>query len=478
MGNLWRCNAVVGGLLISGVMAGCVVGSEEPADEGPHLGQVHQQVGWDEEFNGRSIVGAVFEGEPYMTATATEYFSVSTTGDRGERSKYTETVTFTGGASLRPSPTSPGVVGLILSSGSVRLRIASARAEGAITHYALELQTGPGAFTLACDDAIPLAGRVDRTGAHLPSVPSDPRITWVCKDGAGFKCALFGYPAGTPASPLWGVHQACMQMVEADYCARGIANTRIGTSIQFYDNAGVYQVPDGAQLPIMTIADWPPNVEDYYFEAAFQPSHTRAVCNARARWPLITDSCVGAIPDCPETVDDLIDPAGAALFVASRYNQLRLDRWHTGEGNTMDRVATVRGYYNPGDDQVKPPWPGYVHEGTPDGMLLRIPPTSVPLDNLIEIALFRGSANDMFLARSDDPRFATSAFTNLGREGYVYKNSSDVLNPRALRLYRNPSTGDRIATTMAPSEVAAQGYGPDPAPSVGSNLIGYMAAFQ
>src|SRR5678816_839303 len=469
MMNLWR-NAVGGGLLISGVLAGCVVGDEAPGEEPPDLGVVHQQVGpggWDEEANGRSTIGAAFETDAYMAANPGEYFSVSTTGTRANGKS--ETITFTGGASLKPSPLNPDLVGLILSSGNVRLRIATVRTIGTVSHYGIDASVGGALFTRACDDAVPLFGVIDRTGAHIATAQ---RITLMCSDGAGAKCIRFGYPAGLPNSALWGPHQACMQMVTADYCALGTSNTRTGTSIIFYDNADVYQVPPGTELPIMTMADWPPNAEDYYFEAAFRASHTQAVCSARARWPLITNNCVAALPDCPhDTVDHLIDPGGAMMFVASRYNQLRLEHWQSLDGTGDDHVSTVRGYFNPGDDQIKPPWPGYAHQGM-DGVLLRVPPTSVPSDHLTGVALFRSSGGDTFVARSDDPRFATASFTNLGQEGFVYKNQSDVLNPRALRLYRNRTTGDRTSTT---ADVSTQEYEPLLDAS-GSNLIGWIAS--
>jgi hypothetical protein len=476
MKNLRRCSAVMVGLSMLGVVAGCVVGAEAPIDEpGPHLGEVHQLLA-DEEINGRSIVGAVFESATYVPEGATEYFSVGTTGVRG-LTRTIETIAFTGGASLKPSPINPNLVGLILSSGDVRLKIASVRPDGAITHYGLDASVAGGPFTRACDDAIPLYGVVGRNGEHR-GTPG--HITFACSDGAEHKCARFGYPPGLPGSPLWGVHQACVQGVIADYCGEGRSNTRIGTSIRFTDNAGVYQVAPGTQLPVMTAASWPPSADEYYFEAAFEASHTTAVCSARARWPLITDSCIAAIPDCPnDTVDNLIDPGGATLFIASMYNQLRLDRWRSNEGNDADRVSTVRGYFNAGDAAMMPPWPGYVHDGN-DGMLLRVPPTSVPLGNLIAVSMFRSSSGDSFVARSDDARFTVSAtaFTNLGQEGYVYKYQSDVPNGRELRLYRHRTNGDRTATTGAPADLAVQGYDPLIDPATGNNLIGYMAGLQ
>src|SRR5262249_15574055 len=156
-----------------------------------------------------------------------------------------------------------------------------------VTHYTLDYQTGSGPYAPLCDDAIPLTGVIDTTGAHLAS-PS--RLTFACSDGAAHKCARFGYPGGRSRSALLGVHPACMQMVTADDCANGLPNTRVGTSIEFYDNAGVHQITAGTRIPTMTVATWPPNTTDYYFEAAFQASHTVAVCTGKKRWPLITNS--------------------------------------------------------------------------------------------------------------------------------------------------------------------------------------------
>jgi hypothetical protein len=171
-------------------------------------------------------------------------------------------------------------------------------------------------------------------------------------------------------------------------------------------------------------------------------------------------------------VDSLIDPGGAVLFVASRYNQLHLDHWRSNFGTGDDRVATVRGYYH-GGAVGKPPWPGYAYEGT-DGMLLRIPPTSA--GTTVPVSLFqrttKAGAIDYFVARSNDPRFSGTPYTNLGEEGHVYLNPADVLNPQALRLYKHKLTGDFTSTTAA---VADPSYEPAPDPKTGSNLIGFIA---
>ena len=256
-------------------------------------------------------------------------------------------------------------------------------------------------------------------------------------------------------------------MVTANSCATsGGISTRVGTSIVFYDNAGIYQVPQGVELPTMTIENWPPDTEQYYFEAAFKVGYAPALCVGHARWPLLTDACFTALPDCPSgTADSLVDPGGAVLLVASKYNQLRLERWQLG----TDRVATVRGYYN-GDGQQKPPLPGYVHIDN-DGVLMRVRPTSVDETAIYHIALFRRGDSDYFLARSDDPRFQSAPYVSLGEEGLVYREQSATgfLNP--LRLFRNATTGDLVSTTASEADMAPLGY----ALVLDGSLIGWIA---
>src|SRR5882672_1600453 len=109
MGKLWRCNVVSGGLLVSGVLAGCVV---ENANPGERQGEARQQIGgsdpgFDEQPNGRSIVGAEFEKPKYVTSNPSEYFSVSVDGKP-------EPVGFTRGGSLEAL--SGNLTGIVLSS--------------------------------------------------------------------------------------------------------------------------------------------------------------------------------------------------------------------------------------------------------------------------------------------------------------------------------------------------------------------------
>jgi ADYC domain len=449
--------------------------AREASDAGPGEGGGSFD---DEEPNTRWVLGAALDAEPYTPAGASHYFSLRTSAKRGGAA---QKVSLAGAASL----TSRGVDGtfsgadrrfggLVFSEGALRITLQVTGGDASITHYSARVQKGKGPVVQVCEDAIPLAGIIDRTGKH---VASPDRITLACSDGAAHKCAVWGYPPGSSGSALWGAHQACMQMVTANYCGDGEAPTRVGTSIRFYDAVGVHPIPDGLRLPAITARQWPPNTEDYYFEAAFTGQHDEAVCLGKLRWPLITSRCAAKVPDCPDRagVDDLVDK-GAVLLVASKYNQLRLDRWQRKAGRHVDRVATVRGYFNAADQEIKPPWDGYTHEGH-DGVLLRVPPGSAP--HLIEVAMFESlSGEDRFVARSDDRRFADPrAFRRDGFEGYAFPAPSNKRLP--LRLYRRgeakASMVEHVSTTLDPSAMAALGYELAPDAS-GSAIIGWIPA--
>jgi ADYC domain len=451
-------------LMALGGTWGCAVAE----DSGDRAGaEVSQKIGAaDEDFNGPLILGAALEDPKYKPASSAQYFSVGTAATRGP---YAEVVAFAGGASLASRGADGSLRGadpkfsnLVFAEG-IRLTVLSG--DSNVTHYKLDAQTSPGVFTPLCSDAIPLAGVFDTTGQHLDS---PTRITLACSDGAAHKCVRFGYPPGaTSGSPSWGVHQACVQAVTAAYCASEGSNTRSGTSIRFYDDAGVNQVPPGLHLPVITPALWPPGPSEYYFETAFTANHEDALCVGKLRWPLTTNTCATLLPDCPGTTVDPLLARGGVFFVASRYNQLRLDRWIKGS----DHVATVRGYRGP--ETILPPADGYVFEGN-DGVLLRVPPQSVPPPPVTEVSLFRQlSNNDRFLAKSSDARFLTPAFANEGFEGFVYNQFIPGL--KSLRLYGK--VNDRTATTEDAAAMTAKGYGSIP-DNTGSNLIGWVAPLQ
>jgi hypothetical protein len=464
-GGVMAAVGLVAGCAAAGPGTGQLSQAQNPGD-GPGNGYLP-----DEEHNGRYVVGEALEAETYSPAGSPTLFSV-TTG--GVRNGSPQLVSLSGPASLRSrggdgefSGLDRRFNGIVLNgpSGSdMRVQLTILGGTLDVTHYSVDIQQGSGTFNRVCDDAIPLSGTFTRGGQHLVAAGF---LTLACKDGAAHKCALFGYPAGLPGGPLWGVHQACVQMVTANSCATpGGISTRVGTSIEFYDNAGIYQVPQGIQLPTMTLDRWPPDAETYYFEAAFMAGYKPALCVGHARWPLLTDACFAALPDCPSgPVDSLVNPGGAVLLVASKYNQLRLDRWQLGN----DRVATVRGYYN-GDGQQQPPMPGYVHLGDA-GVLMRVRPTIVLETDVYHITLYRRGGGDHFLARSDDPRFQAAPYVALGEEGMVYRSQSFLPGLIPLRLFLNGTTGDMVSTTGAEAEMAALGYAlwPD------SSLIGWIA---
>ena len=470
MQNLWRFGVVLGSVLVSNLLAACSV--SDPASEGP-ISEVHQAT-FGEEFNGRQVLGTVLDGlapASSLVRTPARYFSVQ---NKGVRNGNAQDVWLIGGASLLSqgkdgtfSGDDAGFNDLVLFEGvppARKIRLKNARGRG-ITHYSLDLQSGTDPFTRVCDDAIPLTGVIEWTGEHVEQLD---RVTFACADGAVNECVRYGYPPGLRHSQFWGAHQACVQMLNARYCADGEPNTRDGTTIAFYDNVGIHQIQPGTPLPTITAAQWPPNTTDYYFEAAFRGDFTDAVCRGKLRWPRLTDTCVAAIPDCAErTIGSLIDPGDAVMFVASTYNQLRFDRWRHG----TDRVVTIRGYHDDSTGQLQAPWDGYIYEGT-DGILMRIPPTSVPESERAKVSLYRNGATDYFVARNDDDRFARSPFSVIAEEGYVYEHQwGPTFVP--LRLYLNPMTHDFTTTTATLEVMADLGYLPQP--DAGHSLIGWIA---
>lgn len=442
----------------------------EPAPGTPRCSSQLRASCQDEEPNGRYVLGALLDAPPYTLDTATEYFSVLNTGSRGKAS---QVVSVIGGASLRSAGTDgvfagadPRFNGIALPTPDGRYSVLPTVVRGDlnVTYYKLDVRDASGKVLNVCAEAVPLAGTVARTGEHLAM---STRITFACLDGAAGKCVRWAYaPSASALNPLWGAHQACMQGVTADYCANGATSTRIGTLISFLDNVGINQVAPGQQIISLKLADWPPNPNDYYFETAFPPGHREATCVGKLRWPAITAPCVTSIPDCGDAdIDDMIAVDGSVMFFASRYNQLRLERWHSGS----DWVTTVRGYQN--HDQQKVPWLGYEHAGT-DAILLRVPPQSATPPATTEVSIFENrTSGDKVLARAGDPRFPATVW-DASWEGYVYATRYlPALMP--LRLYKHRSTGDYVSTTLTPTAMNTEGY--SLAGSGGAELIGYVA---
>ena len=89
------------------------------------------------------------------------------------------------------------------------------------------------------NQAIPLTGRWDKTGAYI----DDNSITFTCTNGALAKCVRWGYKPwkSIRGESLRDYHQACTRMVRADYCGNGVGHTKDGTPIDIYDRLGIQQ---------------------------------------------------------------------------------------------------------------------------------------------------------------------------------------------------------------------------------------------
>ena len=87
------------------------------------------------------------------------------------------------------------------------------------------------------NQAIPLTGRWDKTGAYI----DDNSITFTCTNGALAKCVRWGYKPwkSINGKSLRDYHQACTRMVRADYCGNGVGHTKDGTPIDVYDRLGI-----------------------------------------------------------------------------------------------------------------------------------------------------------------------------------------------------------------------------------------------
>ena len=136
-------------------------------------------------------------------------------------------------------------------------------------------------------------------------------ITISCASGAVVKCARWGYPTwgkGPKGEDLVPLHAACVHMVRADYCGDGVAHTKDGTSIDYWDDFGMSK--RGAE-----------DDRAFVFESGWSPQG--AVCVNHTRWSdLLTREdlqaqCprLAAMPLCSEAS---ARAAGALLFNASR----------------------------------------------------------------------------------------------------------------------------------------------------------------
>ncbi|HEU4730621.1 MAG TPA: ADYC domain-containing protein [Kofleriaceae bacterium] len=384
-------------------------------------------------------------------------------------------VTFDGSAALRSGShrgADPYFNGMLLTgSGGARLRLSVVRGGYDVAFYRVELKNGASWVDLcpaadgSAGDAIPLAGKWQRTGFHEHA---PDRFSFACAGSVAYKCTVWGYLAGSDDTSLgWRAHQACTRMARGDYCANGEPHTREGTLIKIYDFAGVTSPPP---LSFDGVAAWPPNTDRLFFEAAWSDGAHPAACLSRLRWqslplgPLCNPANPGDPPELPDPRQDTTAafcediqwpdpgaaPAGALLFNESYYMDLALHVWQDG----TDYVSTVRGLYDP--PATRQPFTrtgNYVHVAV-DGMMIRSLRTVVDPEDFLEVHVY-GTPGDRVVAASAPP-----GFNDLGFEGYVRKTPT----PRAVafNLYQHPD-GDYLSTA-----------GPPPPDYVLLETIGYI----
>jgi len=449
------------------VMAGCGAGDREagqtaslydPSDDG------HGEL--EEPVAGMETQGQDLLGETLDQMGVDPGYHVNMTTDAVTADGRPVTVEFGGSAALRSGThrgADPFFNGMLLTGAQgARFRITVARGGYDVAFYKLELRTASGAWADVCTtssgatgDAIPLAGRWQRSGLHEYAAD---RFSFACAGATGYKCSVWSYLAGSdPASLGWRAHQACTRMTRGDYCGNGRTHTRDGTLIKIYDFAGVTSPPplhfDGVQA-------WPPDVDRLFFEAAWNDGARPASCLTRLRWQSLPPG-----PACPGAVDELPDPragtggrfcedlewpapgpspTGALLFNESRYSDLELHLWRSGN----DWVSTVRGLY---DQPIREPFPNagvYTHVAQ-DGMLVRSQRAGVDPDDFVEVHVY-GTATDKVVAASPPPGFEDQGF-----EGFVRRTPTP--NAIAFTLYYNAATGDYLSTAVHPPP---PGYAP------------------
>lgn len=383
------------------------------------------------------------------------------------------TVVFDGSASLRSGShrgADPFFNGMILTgSAGAQLRLTVSRGGYDVAFYKLEA-LGPGGWVNLCDhdgdDAVPLAGRWQKSGFHEPAAD---RISFACTGSVAYKCTVWKYLAGSDSVSLgWRAHQACTRMARGDYCANGHPHTHDGTLITIYDFAGVAGPPpphfDGVQ-------HWPPAARRMFFEAAWSDAAHPASCLSRRRWQSLPTGTLcdsGALRDprldtgvrfCEDIdwPDPGAAPTGALLFNESRYTDLSLHVWKRGD----DLVSTVRGFFAQGS--VIQPFPGigaYDHVRN-DGIVLRSLKDGADPSQFVPLHLYRRQDDLVVAGPGMLPADFTDLDTDTDFEGYAGVTPNGV--GIALDLYLDEATGDYLSTTGTPS-----------APYVLQQRIGYV----
>ena len=176
--------------------------------------------------------------------------------------------------------------------------------EGEARHF--EPAAGAAYAPLCADGkgALPLAGRWDygkgQAGDGRRLSAGEREVSFVCPDGALFKCVRLGYrPWQGPE--LQKLHEACVRAVRADYCGVGLSMTETGTEVNYYDALGVQK-----------------DTRDWSFEAEWTAEGARCVSGARrgkAALAHVKESCPERLRAC----GGLKDGKGEAGVIYTEY---------------------------------------------------------------------------------------------------------------------------------------------------------------
>ncbi len=450
--------------LVICLLAACAGPSDPPPPQGDGHDQIDGPLEGHEE-QGTLLLGNQLDG----LGTDPAYYPSATTAGTTAEGRSVE-VRVTGSAALAVGKhvgIDPELDGLVLAdSQGGEFRVTPVRGGTDLAFYTLEHRAvGETTWKDACGggDAVPFFGRWTRTGLHEADAGS---ISFACTGAVAWKCSVWGYLAGTDENARgWNLHQACTRMARGDYCGDGTPHTRDGTEITIYDRDGI-GLPVPARFP--GVQHWAPDPERYFFEAAWNSGPRGASCLGRVRWQSLAlgDACGGGdvLPD-PRTstsarfcddVDFQSDPDPPLLFNTSHYSDLGIDEWVSGD----DHLVTVAGYFD-GSETTPDRFPyndrTYVHVGR-DALILRAPldpnnPDLVPLhayDNGHDRTAGRTPATPL-----------PATYDDLGWEGFAHRTYHEGMVE--LWLYRNPTTGDTVATTHAP-----------PAPYIEKGFLGYL----
>jgi len=448
-------------------IAGCGIGGDDaPAGiESPSSAAAdndgHDQL--EVPVDGMEAQGQYLLGETLDGLGLDPGYHVNLTTDAVTADGSAVTVVFDGSASLRSGShrgADPYFNGMVLTGAAgAKLRLTVARGGYDVAFYRLELRGPTGAWTDLCGggDAVPLAGKWQRSGFHEHA---PDRFSFACAGSVGYKCTVWSYLAGGDDTSLgWRAHQACTRMARADDCANGRSHTREGTRIKIYDFVGVTAPPP---LHFDGVGDWPPNANRMFFEAAWSDGAHPASCLGRFRWQSLPTGplCPDSVPNSPQELpdprsdtnarycDDLAwpdpgaMPTGALLFNESFYNDLELHVWANG----TNLVSTVRGLL---EQPIRQPFPnaGTFSHVARDGMLVRSLHGVDPAQ-FLEVHLY-GKPGDLVVAAVAPP-----GFDDLGFEGYV--RIAPTPRTIAFNLYFNAATHDYLSASTAPPGYALQ----------------------